>query len=248
MRWFEQNAGPGVTVRNLSDQLTGFQIAGPNARRVLDAVTRDATDLTFLDVRTMTIGMVSCLVQRVSFTGGLGYEIYCEPVAQRQLWHTLWEAGQAHGMRPFGMRAMMSLRLDKFFGAWLSEFSPDYTPAETGMDRFIAWSKNVDFIGRAAAEAERAVPPDRLLCPFEVLTHDADVHGYEPIWIDGAVQGFCTSGGYSHHAGKSIALGLIPRATARDGMRAQIEILGEMCDATLITTPLYDADGAQMRG
>ncbi len=248
MRWFEQNSGDGVTVRNLSDQLTGFQIAGPNARRVLEAVTRDATDLTFLDVRTMTIGMVPCLVQRVSFTGGLGYEIYCEPVAQRQLWHTLWEAGQAHGMRPFGMRAMMSLRLDKFFGAWLSEFSPDYTPAETGMDRFIAWSKNVDFIGRAAAEAERAAPPDRLLCAFEVLTHDADVHGYEPIWIDGAVRGFCTSGGYSHHAGKSIALGLIPRATARDGMTAQIEILGEMCDATLITTPLYDADGAQMRG
>lgn len=248
MRWFEQNAAGGVTVRNVSDQLTGFQIAGPNARKVLDAVTRDATDLKFMDVRPMTIGMTPCLMQRVSYTGGLGYEIYCEPVAQRQLWHTLWAAGQNHGMRPFGMRAMMSLRLDKFFGSWLSEFSPDYTPAETGMDRFIAWSKNADFIGRAAAEAERASPPDRVLSAFEVAVTDADVNAYEPIWIDGSVQGFCTSGGYSHHAGKSIALGLIPRRNATEGQAVQIEILGKMCDATLITTPLYDADGAQMRG
>ncbi|MGJ8604758.1 MAG: GcvT family protein [Marivita sp.] len=247
-RWFEQNAQDGVTVRNVSDALTGFQIAGPNARKVLDAVTRDPTDLKFLDVRSMTIGMTSCLVQRVSYTAGLGYEIYCEPVAQRQVWHTLWTAGQDHGMKPFGMRAMMSLRLDKFFGSWLSEFSPDYTAAETGMDRFIAWSQNVDFIGRAAAEAERATPPNRVLCAFEVDAGDADVNAYEPIWVDGVVQGFCTSGGYSHHAGKSIALGLIPRAHAQDGQKAQIEILGEMRDATLITTPLYDADGGQMRG
>ncbi len=59
-------------------------------------------------------------------------------------------------MTPFGMRAMMSLRLDRFFGSWLREFSPDYTAGETGMDRFISFKKNVDFIGRAAAEAERA--------------------------------------------------------------------------------------------
>ena len=248
MRWFEQNAAEGVTVRNVSDTLTGFQIAGPNARKVLDAVTRDATDLAFMEVRPMTIGMTPCRVQRVSYTGGLGYEIYCDPVSQRQLWHTLWTAGQNFGMRPFGMRAMMSLRLDKFFGSWLSEFSPDYTPGETGMDRFIAWSKNVDFIGRAAAEAERANPPDRVLRAFEVAVNDADVNAYEPIWIDGEVRGFCTSGGYSHHAGKSIALGLIPRSHATEGQKAQIEILGEMCDATLITTPLYDADGVQMRG
>lgn len=248
MRWFERNAQEGVTLRNVSDSLTGFQIAGPKAREVLEAVTRDPADLRFMDVRAMTIGMTPCIVQRVSYTGGLGYEIFCEPVAQRQLWATLWAAGEAHGMRPFGMRAMMSLRLDKFFGSWLSEFSPDYTPAETGMDRFIAWSKTTDFIGRAAAEAERASPPERVLCAFEVAAEDADVQGYEPVWIDGEVRGFCTSGGYSHHAGKSIALALVPRDMATDGLQAEIEILGKMCAARRIATPLYDADGAVMRG
>jgi len=249
MRWFEQNEMDGVTVENVSDKLTGFQIAGPKAREVLAACTRsDVSTMKFMDVRHMTVGMVDCVVQRVSYTGDLGYEIYCDPMAQRALWRTLWEAGQDHGMLPFGMRAMMSLRLDKFFGSWLSEFSPDYTAAETGLDRFISFKKNADFIGRAAAEAEREAGSARKLCAFEVDANDADVNAYEPIWLGGEVVGFCTSGGYSHHAGKSIAQGFVPLDQAYDGLEVEIEILGKMCKARLITTPLFDADGARMRG
>jgi len=248
-RWFEQNLTDGVTLENISDKRNGFQIAGPNAREVLAACTRtDISDMRFMDVRKICVGLTDCIVQRVSYTGDLGFEIYCDPMAQRQLWWTLWNEGQTHGMQPFGMRAMMSLRLDKFFGSWLSEFSPDYTAAETGMDRFISFKKNTDFIGRAAAEAERETPPARQLCAFEVDADDADVVGYEPIWIDGTVQGFCTSGGYSHFAGKSIAQALIPRALAHEGLSVEIEILGTMRKATLITEPLFDADGARMRG
>ena len=151
-------------------------------------------------------------------------------------------------MVPFGMRAMMSLRLDKFFGSWLSEFSPDYTAAETGLDRFISFKKNVAFIGRAAAEAERVKGPARQLCAFEVDATDADVNAYEPIWLDGKVQGFCTSGGYSHFAGKSIALGFVPTDRVAEGLEVEIEILGQMRPATLITESLFDAEGARMRG
>ena len=249
MRWFEQNEMDGVTVENVSDKLTGFQIAGPKAREVLAACTRsDISTMKFMDVRHMTVGMLDCVVQRVSYTGDLGYEIYCDPMAQRALWRTLWEAGQDHGMLPFGMRAMMSLRLDKFFGSWLSEFSPDYTAAETGLDRFISFKKNADFIGRAAAEAEREAGSARKLCAFEVDADDADVNAYEPIWLGGEVVGFCTSGGYSHHAGKSIAQGFVPLDQAYDGLEVEIELLGKMCKARLITTPLFDADGARMRG
>ena len=249
MRWFQRNEAAGVTVENISDRLNGFQIAGPRARDVLRACTRDpVADMRFMDLRHANIGMVDCLVQRVSYTGDLGFEIYCDPMAQRALWDMLWGAGQEHGMRPFGMRAMMSLRLDKFFGSWMSEISPDYTPGETGMDRFIHWAKNADFIGRDAALAERAAGSPRTLCAFDVDAADADVAAYEPIWIDGSVQGFCTSGGYSHHAGKSIALGLIPTPLAQEGRAVEIEILGQMRPATLITTPLFDADGARMRG
>jgi len=249
MRWFQQHQADGVHIENISDRLTGFQIAGPKAREVLMACTRDSVgDMRFMDLRHACVGMADCTVQRVSYTGDQGYEIYCDPMAQRALWETLWTAGQPYGMRPFGMRAMMSLRLDKFFGSWGAEFSPDYTPGETGMDRFIAWSKDADFIGRNAAEAERSTCAARRLVAFEVDAHDAEAHGDEPVWLDGEVRGFVTSGGYSHHAGKSIALALIPRDMAQEGRVAQIEILGQMREAKLITQPLFDADNARMRG
>ncbi|MEO1176683.1 MAG: FAD-dependent oxidoreductase [Pseudomonadota bacterium] len=249
MRWFLKHQEDGVTIDNISDKRNGFQIAGPKAREVMAACTRVPIDqMKFLDVAMMEIGMAPCIVQRVSYTGDLGFEIYTDPMNQRHLWDVLWEAGQAHGMKPFGMRAMMSLRLDKFFGSWLREFSPDYTAAETGLDRFISFKKNADFIGRDAAEKERAQGPARKLMPFEVEADDADVQAYEPIWLDGSVVGFCTSGGYSHHTGKSIAIGFLPTDRAEPGTEAEIEILGQRCKARVLAEPIFDADGARMRG
>ncbi|MCO6382051.1 FAD-dependent oxidoreductase [Oceanicola sp. 502str15] len=248
LRWFEQHGEDGVNIENVSDRLTGFQLAGPRARDVLQACTpSNVAALPFLGVAQMVVGQIACTVQRVSYTGDLGYEIYCDHMDQRALWHSLWAAGQAHHITPFGMRAMMSLRLDRFFGSWLREFSPDYTPAETGLDRFISFQKNSDFIGRAHVESERATPPNRQLVAFLVDADNADVHGYEPVWINGEVVGFCTSGGYSHHARQSVALALIPREYAQDGQEAEIEILSQMRPARLTTTPLFDPDGTALR-
>lgn len=249
MRWFLQHRQDGVQIENISDRLNGFQIAGPKAAEVLAACTRDdVSALRFMDVRRMTVGMTDCIVQRVSYTGDLGYEIYCDPMAQRQLWCTLWQAGEPMGLTPFGMRAMMSLRLDKFFGSWMREYSPDYTPAETGLDRFISFAKPVDFIGRAAVEREAQNGPSRRLVAFQVDAEDADVNSYEPIWLNGKVVGFCTSGGYSHFAEKSIAMGFLPVEHATDGQDVEIEILGQRRRARVISTPLFDTDGSRMRG
>ena len=250
-RWLQSHLETGIDIENISDRRTGFQIAGPMARTVLAEVTRadvSAEAFLFMDVKRMTVGMCDCIVQRLSYTGDLGYEIYTDAMDQRSLWDTLFAAGQKHGMRPFGMRAMMSLRLDKFFGSWLSEFSPDYTPAETGMDRFVAFNKGADFIGRSAVEAERQSGAARKLVIFEVDADDADAVGYEPVWIGGEVKGFCTSGGYSHTAQKSIALALVDGASLSDDLEAKIEILGDMRPAKRIHQMLFDADGARMRG
>ena len=248
-RWFEQNAGEEVRIENISDARSGFQIAGPSARELLSRVTRadvSSDALKFMDVRRITIGMANCIVQRVSYTADLGYEIFTDQMSVRHLWDTLNAAGHDLGLRPFGMRAMMSLRLDKWFGSWGREFSPDYTPAETGLDRFIRWNKPADWIGKAAAMAEKASGPKRRLVSFIVDATDADVVAWEPIWLDGAVVGFCTSGGFSHTTGKSVAMGFLPADRVSDGLIAEIEILGTRRRATVHLAPLWD-DGGRMR-
>jgi dimethylglycine dehydrogenase len=250
MRWFLNNKpDSGVAIENTSDSLIGFQIAGPKSRELLARTTRSDVShaaFKFMDVKRLTIGMCDAIVQRVSYTGDLGYEIFVDPASQRALYTTLSEAGADLGLRPFGMRAMMSLRLDRFFGSWGREFSPDYTACETGMDRFIQWNKPVDFIGRAPASAEKAAGAARTLCMFEVDATDADVNAYEPIWLDGDVAGFCTSGGYSHFAQKSIAMGFLPSDRAVDGLEVSIEILGDKRPARLITQALFDPERARM--
>ncbi|MDH3666518.1 MAG: FAD-dependent oxidoreductase [Paracoccaceae bacterium] len=253
MRWFEQHLPEtGVHVENVSTRRIGFQIAGPRARDLLSRVAQggDVSNqaLPFMAAQDFDIGICRALVQRVSYTGDLGYEIYVDAEDQAALYGILAGTGADLGLKPFGMRAMMSLRLEKFFGSWLREFKPEYMPAETGMDRFVAYNKPMDFIGKAAAAKEKAEGPARKICAFVVEADDADVVAYEPIFVDGEVVGFCTSGGYTHHAQKSVALGFLPVELIEEGREVEIEILGQMRPARLVTEPLFDADGARMRG
>jgi dimethylglycine dehydrogenase len=252
MRWFLQHQPEqGVKIENISKQRIGYQIAGPKARDLLQTITRaDVSNeaFPFLCVREIDVGQCQAIVQRVSYTGDRGYEIYVPAHHQVALYHILSEAGKDFGLRPFGMRAMMSLRLDKSFGSWMREFKPDYTPLETGLDRFIDYKKECDFIGKQAALAEKEQGVERKLCTFVVEAKDADVDAWEPIWHDGEVVGFVTSGGYSHHAQKSIAFGFLPLELATENREVEIEILGEMIPAKLYSEPLFDPNNAYLRG
>jgi dimethylglycine dehydrogenase len=251
MRWFEAHLPEaGVAIRNISLDRVGFQIAGPKARELLQRVTRSDVSneaFRFLSARQIEVGLVPAIVCRITYTGDLGYEIYVAARHQVALYEALSEAGRDLGLRPFGMRAMLSLRLEKSFGSWMREFKPDYTPAETGLDRFVSFKKN-DFIGRDAALAEKENPPTRRLCTFVVDAADADVWADEPIWKDGELVGFVTSGGYAHYVEKSVALGFVPPGMIEDGAAFEIEILGDMRAARLITEPLFDPQGERMRG
>ena len=252
MRWFERHLpDSGVRIRNISRERIGFQIAGPNARELLSRVARGDVStraFPFLGVRRMQVGPCETIVQRVSYTGDLGYEIYVPASQQIALYQVLSESGKDLGLRPFGMRAMMSLRLEKSFGSWLREYRPDFMPVETGMDRFVAYGKEVEFIGKSAAMEDRAGKPSRKLCTFIVDAEDADAVADEPIWHDGEVVGFVTSGGYAHYSGKSVAIGFIPVELVKEGRVVEIEILGKRCRATQFTRTLFDPDGTRMRG
>jgi len=156
------------------------------------------------------------------------------------------DAGRELGLTLFGGRALSSLRLEKAYGSFQKDFRPDYTAAETGLDRFVDFDKP-EFAGRAAALAERAAGPKRRFVILEVDALDADVIGYESIMKDGAAVGYVTSGAFGHFVGKSLAAGYVPTTLARDGARFEIDILGEMRAATLRLQPLHDPEGRRLR-
>ncbi|MGO1117076.1 GcvT family protein [Rhodovibrionaceae bacterium A322] len=256
LRWFWQHQpAEGVTIKNVSLQRIGFQIAGPKSRELLSRVTRQDVSndaLPFAGIKDLEIGLCNATVQRVSYTGDLGYEIYVDAENQRSLYETLAEAGKDLGLRPFGMRAMMSLRLEKSFGSWMREFKPDYTPLETGLDRFVAYNKEADFIGKAAAMKEKAEGVSRKLCTFLLdipnTPDQADVVADEPIYVGGEVVGFVTSGGYAHWAEKAVAIGFLPVDLIEEGREVEIELLGEMIKGRLYSETLFDPKAERMRG
>src|SRR5262249_40049804 len=141
------------------------------------------------------------------------------------LYEELLNAGHALGLVHFGGRALSSLRLEKGYGSFNMDFRPDYTPGETGLDRFVDFDK-VAFVGREAALAERAAGPKRRFVVMEVADADTEVVGYESIMKDGAAVGYVTSGAYGHCIGKSLAAGYVPATLAREGERFAIDILG----------------------
>jgi dimethylglycine dehydrogenase len=250
-RWFEMHLPEaGVTYRNCTDDLQGIAIAGPRSRELLSRLTRDDVSnaaFKFLDIRDSVVADVPVLIARVSFTGELGYEIYCAPQYQLRLFEGVEEQGRDLGLKLFGGRALMSMRLEKNWGVWTMDFRPDFTAAEAGLDAFMAYNKQADFIGKAAALKEKAAGPKRHLVTMTVETSDIDCIADEPIFHAGKCVGYVTSGDYAHWVKKSMALGYVPAGLAADGTRLEIELLGQFYPAQVQGKPLYDPHGRRMR-
>ena len=252
-RWFEQRlpTDDTVAVQSRTHALAGLAIAGPRARELLARVT--AADVSneafrFMDIRRLPIGMAAALVGRVSYTGDLGYELWCEPEYQLHLFEALRAAGSDLGLRLIGSRALNSLRLEKSYGSWAREYRPIYGPLEAGLDRFVAFDKAAPFIGQQAARQEQANGGTRRLRTFVVDTKRTDVIGDEPIWFGEQVRGWVTSGGYAHGCGLSVALGYVDKDIAECDGPWSIEILGERFGARMQRVPLFDPAGQRQRG
>jgi dimethylglycine dehydrogenase len=250
LRWFWQADPPrDVFVRSLASTLNGVSIAGPRSRELVQRLVRidlSAGAFKLFQVRETAVGFAPAVLSRAGFTGELGYEIWTTPDYFAALYDDLMDAGRDLGLKLFGGRALSSLRLEKGYGSFQKDFRPDYTAAETGLDRFVDFDKP-DFTGRAAVLAERAAGPRRRFVVMEVAALDAEVIGYESIMKDGAAVGYVTSGAFGHCVGKSLAAGYVPAALARDGARFEIDILGEMRAATVRLEPLYDSQGLRLR-
>jgi dimethylglycine dehydrogenase len=250
LRWFERHRpSAGLSVRPCAMEYVGLSIAGPNSRALLQDLVRDdlsTAAFPFLTFRRMQIGMVPGYVGRVSFTGELGFEIWVTTDYQRALYDLLKDTGRKYELRLFGGRALNCMRLEKSFGTWTREYRPIYGPYEAGLGRFVDLKKS-EFIGRAAALQEKDGGGALRLLAFKVLEADADALGDEPIWHDGTVVGWVTSGAYGHRVKQSLALGYVPEALAGEASGFEIEIIGVRYRAQPLTEAAYDANGSRMR-
>ncbi|TIQ81090.1 FAD-dependent oxidoreductase [Mesorhizobium sp.] len=186
MRWFEKHLPKDGSVRihRFDQTLVGLSIAGPKSRDLLQKlvdVDVSTKAFRFMDFRGMAVGGAPCMVNRITYTGDLGYEIWMAPAYQRLVYKAIKDAGEEFGLVDFGMRALLSMRLEKNFPTWFRELRPIYGPFEGAMDRFVKLEKN-DFIGREAAAREQAEGPKLRRVSFIVDAADADVMGDEPIW------------------------------------------------------------------
>lgn len=254
MRWFERHlpADGSVRIHRFDQGLVGLAIAGPRSRELLARLTDEDVSnaaFRFMDHRAVDIAAVPALVNRVSYTGELGYEIWVRPEYQRRLYREVHAAGRPLGLVLFGMRALLSLRLEKNYPTWYRELRPIYGPFEAGLERFVDLGKS-EFIGRAAACEEKKTGGKLRRVSLAIEAADADALGDEPIWYGDEVVGWVTSGGYGHRIGRSLAQGYVPAALAAEAGEGAfaVEILGERRAARILGEPPFDPLGARMRG
>ena len=251
-RFFKQVPLPESTVfESLTEAVCGFNVAGPLSRDLLQGLTNSSlatADFPFMRSARITLAGVDCVALRVSFTGDLGWELHCAEGDQVRLYEALLEAGRGMGAGPVGARALMSLRLEKAYGSWGREYSPEYWPQEVGLSRLCKMDK--DFLNRDAL-AEIMDKPAReslvilALEEADVTASGADATGGEPVFRDGAGVGRVSSGGYGYGVNMSLAL-----ASLRDpqpGEQVEVMVLGQPHRATVLEKPPFDPEGGRLR-
>ena len=253
-RWFRAHLPPsGVELANLTDELMGWAVSGPASRQVLAALASgdpsadlSPTGLPFLGIRPMVIAGAEAVVGRISLTGELGYEVVVPRGRHLALLEALLEAGEHHGLLLVGDLALDSLRLEKGYGIWSSEYRHHVTPAACGLDRYIAFDKGA-FTGRDGALLERDAGAPRRLVLLRVDAADADAAADDAIRLDGRLVGEVTSGGFGHFTGLSLALGYVERVVAEARPALSVEVMGEARRAWILPAAPYDPTGARLR-
>jgi dimethylglycine dehydrogenase len=240
----------GTTFRSVTEQMAGFNIAGPRSRELLQRLTN--ADLStpafpFTAARRITVSGIETVALRVSFTGDLGWELHCAESDQVALYGALLEAGRSVGAGPVGSRALMSLRIEKGYGSWSREYSPEYWPQESNLDRLVRMDKG-GFLNREAYAAIAGNAPRDRLVMLSIAAEDADATGGEPIFLgDGTPVGQVTSGSYGYCVGLSLALGYVRNGSASTGDRLTVAILGRPHEAVLLDQPPFDPEGRRLR-
>ena len=225
-------------------------LAGPRSREILQRVS-DANlsneSFRWLTAQDILVGAAPVNAMRVNFVGELGWELHHPIEYQNHIFDALFEAGEEYGLKPFGIRAMDSMRLEKSYRMVGTELSIEYSAYESAMDRFVKPDKG-DFLGREALFAWKERGLNNLLVTLEVDDiDDADALGNNALFKDGSIIGRATGGGFGFRVRKSLALGMVEPRLAEPGTRLDIEILGKLYPATVIADSPFDPKNERLR-
>jgi dimethylglycine dehydrogenase len=238
-------ADGSVRFDDLTNSIGVLVVAGPKARQLLERVSEDDLSndaFAWLTGRTITVGLARTKALRLNFVGELGWELHHAIEYQNHIFDTLMAAGRDLGLKPFGMRAMDSLRIEKSYRMVGAELSIEYAAYESGLERFVRLDKG-GFIGRDALLAWQERGFANKLATFEVHgINDADPLGNNPIYLDGELVGRTTSGNFGFRLGKSLALAMIRPEVANPDQELAMQVLGGRYPATLIGDSPYDPE------
>lgn len=238
----------GTSFRSMTEAICGFNVAGPKSRDLLQRLTNaDLSTPAFPFMRSQRIELagIKVVAMRVSFTGDLGWELHCATEDQLRLYQALLESGKDFNACPVGSRALMSLRVEKGYGSWGREYSPEYWPQEVALNHLIKMDKG-DFLNRSAYEALADAEPREHLVLIEIEAENADATGGEPIFHpDGTPVGRVSSGAYGYTVEKSLALGYVKNVSA--GQEVSVAILGRPHKGIVLAEPPFDPKGERLR-
>ncbi|MEL6464669.1 MAG: FAD-dependent oxidoreductase [Pseudomonadota bacterium] len=244
MDWLRAHAdGFDVSIQSLTNCYTILVLAGPKAREVLSAVSRgdwSAMAFPWLSVRRAFVGIAPAVVMSVSFSGELAYEIHVPNNQLYAAYLALRAAGESHGLRLFGARAVESMRMEKGYLHWKADLITEFDPFETGLERFVKMDK--DFVGNAALQARRAAGPTRKLISLQIDNTTSHAHPGASIMQDGAVVGTVTSGDWGHRVGMNLAYAFVQPAFAAQGTEITVDMLGDLVPAKVIAPGPYDPE------
>ena len=244
LAWIRLHAPDDVKVEDVTSKYACLGLWGPASRAILQQLATEELTFPYMRARELAVGRVPCLALRVTYVGELGWELYCPTESGLELWDTIWEAGQSHGLGAGGYKAIDSLRLEKGYRVWGSDITPEDTPFEAGLGFAVKLDKD-HFIGREALR-DAPEPTRRLACL--VLDDPRSVAlGSEPVRVDGEIVGRVTSGGYGYTVERSIAYAYLPASSATPGTRVEAEIFGRWVQGAVAEEPLFDPKGERIR-
>ena len=248
LEWLNRHLpeGNSPSLENVTEDYSCLVLAGPDSRNLLSDVTDGDLEKAWLTHQEATIAGRSVRLVRVSYVGELGWEIHGKIEDMAAVFEAVWKAGGAHALKPFGMYAMDSMRLEKGYRAWKSDLTLDYNLLEGGLGRFVKWSKP-EFVGKAALESIRETGASQEFVVLDVSKGACDAPYMAGIFAGDKQVGYVTSGGFGYRTGLSLALGVVSTEYSQAGTELTVKIYGEMQSAQVMAEPPYDPGNTRLK-